>query len=135
MIMKTIIAVLAILSITGCASTPNQLHYDPSLIVASTETRENPQYKKDFNDCDWYATSNQHNVKSSALGGAVIGAGVASLFGLILGLDGGENYARLAGAGALGGGLSGAGGAMTSNEARYKNIMIDCLRKRGHEVY
>lgn len=132
--MKAIYLIMPFL-LAGCATSPahDPLDYSHVRIVASTETRENPEYRKDFNDCDWYATSDHVNPARNAAGGALLGAGLASAFGAIMGLDSG--YARLAGVGALSGGLGGLAGTKVNNDMRYKEIMLQCLRKRGHEVY
>ncbi|MCW5597680.1 MAG: hypothetical protein KIT80_23520 [Chitinophagaceae bacterium] len=131
--MKKII--IAALLLSGCATPPPQNPFDYSHvnIVASTETRENPEYTKDFNDCNWYATSDGVNPARAAAGGALAGAGIASLFGLALGVN--DGFGSLAGVGALSGGLSGAAGAKVRNDTIYKQIMLECLRKRGYEVY
>ena len=131
--MKKII--IAALLLSGCATPPPQNPFDYSHvnIVASTETRENPEYTKDFNDCNWYATSDGVNPARAAAGGALAGTGIASLFGLALGVN--DGFGSLAGVGAISGGLSGAAGAKARNDMIYKQVMLDCLRKRGHEVY
>lgn len=130
-----VIIVAFIFMISGCATQPpaNPFDYSHVNIIATDETRDNPQYSKDFNECNWYATSDGVNPARTAAGGALAGAGIASLFGLVLGVDSG--YGQLAGVGALSGGLSGAAGAKARNDMRYKQIMLECLRKRGHEVY
>jgi hypothetical protein len=102
-------------------------------IIPSDESRAHPDYQKHFNECDWYATSDQVGIGKSTLTGAATGAGLASLFGLVLGVDSG--YGRLAGAGALSGGLAGAAGAAMSNDMKYKQVMVQCLRDKGHHVY
>lgn len=133
--MKLIKIVVVPLLISACATQPPQNPFDYSHvnIVASTETRENPEYTKDFNDCNWYATSDGVNPARAAAGGALAGAGIASLFGLALGVN--DGFGSLAGVGAISGGLSGAAGAKVRNDTIYKQIMLECLRKRGHEVY
>lgn len=134
--MKKII--IAALLLSGCATSPPQNPFDYSHvnIVASTETRENPEYTKDFNDCNWYATSDGVNPARAAAGGALSGAAIASAFGLILGVNGG--YGSLAGVGALSGAISGTAGAAAHNklsDMEYKRIMVQCLRDKGYHVY
>jgi hypothetical protein len=102
-------------------------------ITPSSEAQQHPDYGKHIIDCDWIATSKRSNPAANALVGAAAGAGLASLFGLALGLDSG--YGTLAGASALSGGIAGAAGAANSNSSRYREIMTQCMRDKGHQVY
>lgn len=125
---KALILSLAILS--GCASM--QSHESVS-IIASEDTIKNPSYHEYYEVCHNYASRITQDVSKNAMSGALAGAGIASLIGLIVGIDGG--YARLAGLGALSGGLSSAAGTKMSNDQKYKEIMLRCLREKGYEVY
>lgn len=128
------ISVVALLLTTGCASTPqNTLDYSHVPIIPSDESRNHPDYTKHFHECDWYATSDQVGIGKSAAKGALFGAGLAAATGLLMGMDGG--YARLAGLGAAYGGLSSGAWAKMSNDQKYKAVMTQCLRDKGHLVY
>lgn len=132
--LSKILIALFCASLIGCASTPqNTLDYSHVPIIPSDETRKHPDYTKHFHQCDWYATSEQVGIGRSAANGALIGAGIAAATGLIIGIDGG--YARLAGIGAAYGGLSSGAWAKMSNDQKYKTVMVQCLRDKGHHVY
>lgn len=131
--MKIIVMAMVAL-LTACSTTqPRTLDYSHVSIVPSDESRVHPDYRKHFNECDWYATSDQVGIGKTAASGALVGAGIASLTGLIMGMDGG--YARLAGIGAMYGGLSSGAWASMSNDQKYKHVMTQCLRDKGHHVY
>lgn len=132
--MKIIATIMTAALIAGCASVPPRtLDYSHVSIVPSDEARKHPDYNKHYHECDWYATSDQVGIGKTAASGALVGAGIASLTGLVMGMDGG--YARLAGIGALYGGVSSGAWAAMSNDQKYKHVMTQCLRDKGHHVY
>ncbi|SFI30890.1 hypothetical protein [Nitrosomonas sp. Nm34] len=103
-------------------------------ITPSDEARGHPNYEKDLYECDWYATSKKADVVGNALAGAAVGAGVSAAVGAIFGVSG-DFVGKLAGAGALTTGLSSGVNAMASNNARYNQVMVQCMRDKGHHVY
>lgn len=118
--MKKFFIALCILSLVACASRGPQ--YSP--IVDSPST----SYSTDLAQCQQYANSVQ-----GAADRAVVGAVVGGVFSLLLmaAAGGDAREQRLAGTvGALGGGVSAAGAAMTDQ----RTIITRCLLGRGHKV-
>lgn len=86
----------------------------------------NAAYEADLRACQNLA-KNQKQFDQEAVAAAVIGGGVGAVLG---DLDDDGTAAEGAVAGALGGGLA---GAVNTTERR-KEIVIECLKQRGHPV-
>ncbi|GMG88074.1 hypothetical protein MNKW57_23950 [Biformimicrobium ophioploci] len=85
-------------------------------------------YQRDLADCRMYAYNARRSQGGRAAGGAIGGALAGGALGAIVGNSG--TAKRAAGAGALIGGISGAGSAV-----RDENVIVRrCLAGRGYRV-
>lgn len=115
--MKKLIAVILIISMTGCAT------YRP---VVDTKGVDMNAYNNDLRECQAYAE--QVNPADHAAAGAIAGA----VFGALLGAAMGNRSlaGRTAGVGALSG-MAGAGGEGVKAQI---NIVRSCMSQRGYKV-
>ncbi len=114
-----IIPVMAVL--TGCGSTAAR--YQPIV------DQPNQNYVADLGECQQLAETRSYmndDVKTSAAVGAVAGA-------LLGGLDDDGGWGEAVAGAAIGGALGAGTGAWDMREER-KNIVIQCLRGRGHLI-
>jgi len=106
--------------LSGCGSTAAQ--YQPLV-----DGPRNQQYSNDLSACSQLAEQRKYindDVKSEAL----LGAGIGAVVG---GLEDGSSGLL---AGALVGGATGAGGRAWDTREERKQIVISCMRGRGHKV-
>lgn len=106
--------------LSGCGSISAQ--YQPVV-----DGPRNSHYASDLSACSQVAEQREYlndDVKSEALLGAGIGAVVGGLE------DGGSGLV----AGALIGGTAGAGGRAWDTREERKQIVVTCMRGRGHKV-
>lgn len=111
---------LTTLALTGCGSTAS--NYQP--LVDGTP---NANYTADLADCAALAEKREYlndDVKSEAL----LGAGLGAVVGIL------EDGSEGAIAGALVGGATGAGSRAWEVRDEQKQIVIQCMRGRGHKV-
>lgn len=130
---KTILSLTAIFIISGCAMQPQNNAPNYRAVTPSDEARAHPDYYKHFNECDWYATSNRSNPTNNALASAAVGAGLSAAVGAIFGV--GDLIGPMAGAGALISGVRGLAGSANANSDHYRQVMLQCMRDKGYEVY
>ncbi|MBO9421425.1 MULTISPECIES: hypothetical protein [Stappiaceae] len=89
-------------------------------------------YEKDLGDCKALAEQRRlfdDETKMAALAGAAIGGVLGAVED-----DDGKNAAGNAVAGALAGGAIGAGGGALNAHGERKQIVMNCMRGRGHRV-
>lgn len=118
----TAVAIGCILTITltGCGSTAS--NYQP---IVDGPTNED--YQNDLAACSQLSEQREYlndDVKSEAL----LGAGIGALVGVIE--DGSSGLV----AGALVGGSAAGGGKAWETRTERKQIVIQCMRQRGHNV-
>jgi outer membrane lipoprotein SlyB len=119
-----IIAALAML-VVGCAGPGYGSQWQP---VVDVRPDQQGNYPNDLFECQQYATRVM-NAQQGAAAGAVAGA----IFGALLGAAAGGNgrfNSRMAGVGALSGGVGAAGEA----EGGQRGIIRRCLAGRGYSV-
>lgn len=119
---KTIAAAAAIALLAGCATSPGGANYAP---MVDTGHRIGV-YEQDLADCQQYAQRT-----ASASDGAAAGAvGGAIVMGLLSAVLGGGGHGRWAAAGAVAGGLQGAG----AGEANQRAVVVRCMSGRGYST-
>jgi hypothetical protein len=119
---KTIAAAAAIALLAGCATSPGGANYRP---MVDTGTRIGV-YEQDLADCQQYAQR-----AAGAGDGAVAGAvGGAIVMGVLSAILGGGGHGRWAAAGAVAGGLQGAG----AGEANQRAVVLRCMSGRGYST-
>jgi len=123
-------AIIATILLAGCAQPPHK-HTSNWYPSASQEVVSHPDYHRNLRQCAELASNNAENPVANAAAGAALGAGLSALVSIAVGADVGP----LLGVGALAGGLSGLGNSQVNNEQRYREVMVRCLRDRGHQVY
>lgn len=117
---NTGVALIIVAMITGCGATASS--YEPVV-----DGPKNQRYHNDLAACSSLAEQRSYtndDVKSEAL----LGAGLGALFGALE--DGGEGAV----AGAVIGGAAGGGSRAWDTRNEQKQIVIQCMRNRGHNV-
>ena len=119
---KAVAAVLAAALLAGCATAPGGANYAP---MVDTGHRIGV-YERDLAECQQYAQR-----AAGAGDGAVAGAvGGAIVMGVMSAILGGGGHGRWAAAGAVAGGLQGAG----AGEANQRAVVVRCMSGRGYQV-
>lgn len=119
---KTIAAAAAIALLAGCATAPGGANYAP---MVDTGHRIGV-YEQDLAECQSYAQR-----VAGAGDGAVAGAvGGAIVMGVLSAILGGGGHSRWAAAGAVAGGLQGAG----AGEANQRAVVVRCMANRSYRV-
>ena len=119
---KAITAAAAIALLAGCATAPGGANYAP---MVDTGQRIG-DYNADLAECQQYAQR-----AAGAGDGAVAGAvGGAIVMGVLSAILGGGGHGRWAAAGAVAGGLQGAG----AGEANQRAVVVRCMSGRGYQV-
>jgi outer membrane lipoprotein SlyB len=116
-------ALVAALSLAACAVAPPS-EYRP---IVDTKDVDMTHYAQDVSECQQYA--HQIDVQQTAANNAVAGAIALAALSALLGGHTHDNLAW-AGAGALAGGLHGAGVAGMTQQA----IIVRCMQGRGWRV-
>lgn len=116
-------SLIVLLSFTGCANTGADVRP-----IVDMQGVNQSRYEVDLAECQQYAQQ-QGGTGTSAAKGAVGGAGVGGLIGLVTGGNG-TRVAQSAGVGAV---IGGATGAYSGNKAQ-ENIVKRCLNGRGYKV-
>ncbi|MBB1489639.1 glycine zipper family protein [Oceanospirillum sediminis] len=119
-IIHTVMSLIIAAVITGCGATASS--YEPIV-----DGPKNPRYHNDLEACSSLAEQRSYtndDVKSEAL----LGAGIGALFGALE--DGGKGAV----AGAVIGGATGGGSRAWDTRNEQKQIVIQCMRNRGHNV-
>ena len=120
--MRLIAAFAAIALLAGCATAPGGANYAP---MVDTGHRIGV-YEQDLAECQQYAQR-----VAGAGDGAVAGAvGGAIVMGVLSAILGGGGHGRWAAAGAVAGGLQGAG----AGEANQRAVVVRCMSGRGYQV-
>lgn len=120
--MRLIAAFTAIALLAGCATAPGGANYAP---MVDTGHRIG-DYNADLAECQQYAQR-----AAGAGDGAVAGAvGGAIVMGVLSAILGGGGHGRWAAAGAVAGGLQGAG----AGEANQRAVVVRCMSGRGYQV-
>ncbi len=119
---KTIAAAAAIALLAGCATAPGGANYRPMIDTG----HRIGDYSADLAECQQYA-QRAAGASEGAAAGAVGGAIVIGLLSAILG---GGGHGRWAAAGAVAGGLQGAG----AGEANQRAVVLRCMSGRGYHV-
>ncbi len=118
---KQILIIPAMIFLSGCGSTAAR--YQPIV------DQPNQKYATDLHECQQLAETRSYtndDVKTAAAVGAVAGA-------LIGGLSDDGGWDEALGGAVIGGAIGGGGEAWDMREER-KNIVIQCLRGRGHSI-
>ncbi|MGV6820988.1 MAG: glycine zipper family protein [Parvularcula sp.] len=124
--MKTLIVTtisIGSLALAGCSNTGAT--YTPI-----TDGPVSPQFQADLSACQRLATERGYlndDTKSQAL----IGAGIGALAGLA---DDDVSDTEGAVAGAVVGALAGGGAGMVETRGQRRQIVIECMKGRGHRV-
>ena len=119
---KAVAAALAAALLAGCATAPGGANYAP---MVDTGHRIGV-YEQDLAECQQYAQR-----AAGAGDGAVAGAvGGAIVMGVLSAILGGGGNGRWAAAGAVAGGLQGAG----AGEANQRAVVVSCMSGRGYQV-
>ena len=119
---KAVAAALAAALLAGCATAPGGANYAP---IVETGHRIGV-YEQDLAECQQYAQR-----AAGAGDGAVAGAvGGAIVMGVLSAILGGGGHGRWAAAGAVAGGLQGAG----AGEANQRAVVVRCMSGRGYQV-
>lgn len=117
-----LIALAAAALLAGCATAPGGANYAP---MVDTGHRIGV-YEQDLAECQQYAQR-----AAGAGDGAVAGAvGGAIVMGVLSAILGGGGNGRWAAAGAVAGGLQGAG----AGEANQRAVVVRCMSGRGYQV-
>ena len=117
-----LIALAAAALLAGCATAPGGANYAP---MVDTGQRIG-EYSADLAECQQYAKR-----AAGAGDGAVAGAvGGAIVMGVLSAILGGGGHGRWAAAGAVAGGLQGAG----AGEANQRAVVVRCMSGRGYQV-
>lgn len=120
--MRLIAAFTAIALLAGCATAPGGANYAP---MVDTGHRIGV-YEQDLAECQQYAQR-----AAGAGDGAVAGAvGGAIVMGVLSAILGGGGNGRWAAAGAVAGGLQGAG----AGEANQRAVVVRCMANRSYRV-
>lgn len=120
--MRLIAAFAAIALLAGCATSPGGANYAP---MVDTGHRIG-DYNADLAECQQYAQR-----AAGAGDGAVAGAvGGAIVIGVLSAILGGGGHGRWAAAGAVAGGLQGAG----AGEANQRAVVVRCMQGRSYNV-
>lgn len=120
--MRLIAAFAAIALLAGCATAPGGANYAP---MVDTGQRIG-DYNADLAECQSYAQR-----VAGAGDGAVAGAvGGAIVMGVLSAILGGGGHGRWAAAGAVAGGLQGAG----AGEANQRAVVVRCMANRSYRV-
>ena len=120
--MRLIAAFTAIALLAGCATAPGGADYRP---MVDTGHRIG-DYNADLAECQQYAQR-----AAGAGDGAVAGAvGGAIVMGVLSAILGGGGHGRWAAAGAVAGGLQGAG----AGEANQRAVVVRCMANRSYRV-
>lgn len=117
------VSAIAVLAVTGCANSGAK--YAP---IADGPV--SPVYAADQEGCQQLATKRSY-VNDDTKTDAVIGAGLGAVAGLA---DDDVNDTEGAIAGAVLGAIAGGGSAMLETRAQRRQIVIDCMKGRGHPV-
>jgi hypothetical protein len=112
---------LVLIAAVGCAGADVRPLVDMKGVNASA-------YERDLQECQAYA-KDQSGMGETAAKGAVAGAVVGGLLGLVTGGNK-TGIVQAAGAGAV---IGGAGGAFTGNQAQ-EAVVKRCLSGRGYKV-
>lgn len=119
---KAVAAALTLALLAGCATAPGGANYRP---MVDTGQRIGV-YEQDLAECQQYAQR-----AAGAGDGAVAGAvGGAIVMGVLSAILGGGGNGRWAAAGAVAGGLQGAG----AGEANQRAVVVRCMSGRGYQV-
>ena len=119
---KAVAAALAAALLAGCATAPGGANYAP---MVDTGHRIGV-YEQDLAECQQYAQR-----AAGAGDGAVAGAvGGAIVLGVLSAILGGGGHGRWAAAGAVAGGLQGAG----AGEANQRAVVVRCMSGRGYST-
>ena len=119
---KAVAAALTLALLAGCATAPGGANYRP---MVDTGQRIGV-YEQDLAECQQYAQR-----AAGAGDGAVAGAvGGAIVMGVLSAILGGGGHGRWAAAGAVAGGLQGAG----AGEANQRAVVVRCMSGRGYQV-
>lgn len=120
-------AYMLILSLTGCATSP-QVAVDPQSI------KDVAQYDKDLAECK--AVSQSYDASGATTGSAVLGAGAAVGTAALVLATGGLYLLPAGIAVAAGGGAAVGGGLSKNKEGRAREkIWAECLNQRGYKAY
>ena len=119
---KAIAAAAAIALLAGCATAPGGANYAP---MVDTGHRIGV-YEQDLAECQQYA----QRVAGAGEGAAAGAVGGAIVIGLLSAVLGGGGHGRWAAAGAVAGGLQGAG----AGEANQRAVVVRCMSGRGYQV-
>ena len=120
--MRLIASFAAIALLAGCATAPGGADYRP---MVDTGHRIG-DYNADLAECQQYAQR-----AAGAGDGAVAGAvGGAIVMGVLSAILGGGGHGRWAAAGAVAGGLQGAG----AGEANQRAVVVRCMANRSYRV-
>lgn len=114
---------IVLLSFMGCANTGADVRP-----IVDMQGVNQSRFEVDLAECQQYAQQ-QSGAGASAAKGAVGGAGIGGLIGLVTGGNG-TKVAQSAGVGAV---IGGATGAYSGNKAQ-ENIVKRCLTGRGYRV-
>ena len=119
---KAVAAALAAALLAGCATAPGGANYAP---MVDTGHRIGV-YEQDLAECQQYAQR-----AAGAGDGAVAGAvGGAIVMGVLSAILGGGGNGRWAAAGAVAGGLQGAG----AGEANQRAVVVRCMQGRSYST-
>ena len=120
--MRLIAAFAAIALLAGCATAPGGANYAP---MVDTGHRIG-DYNADLAECQSYA----QRVAGASEGAAAGAVGGAIVMGVLSAILGGGGHGRWAAAGAVAGGLQGAG----AGEANQRAVVVRCMSGRGYLV-
>ncbi len=124
--MKQLIFITAIvggLALSGCANTGAK--YEPIADGPVSVT-----YAADLENCQQLATDRGY-INADTKTNAMIGAGLGALAGIA---DDDVNDTEGAIAGAVVGAIAGGGAGMVETREQRRQIVIDCMKGRGHPV-
>lgn len=120
--MRLIAAFAAIALLAGCATAPGGANYRPMIDTG----HRIGDYNADLAECQSYAQR-----VAGAGEGAVAGAvGGAIVMGVLSAILGGGGHGRWAAAGAVAGGLQGAG----AGEANQRAVVVRCMQGRSYST-
>lgn len=116
--MRYLLLILAVASLTACASSKR--------IIIDDQGVDQAAYERDLADCEHIAAqvSTGGDAAEGAVGGAIIGGALGAIFGNR------STAARGAGGGAVIGGAGRAGDA----EQEKRRVMRNCMTGRGYRV-
>lgn len=122
-LVSKVFGLISIIAVAGCANTGADVRP-----IVDMQGVNQAQYERDLEQCQDYAQQ-QSGAGASAAKGAVGGAGIGGLIGLVTGGNG-TRVAQSAGVGAV---IGGASGAYSGNKAQ-ESIVKRCLTGRGYRV-